>query len=259
MIFIITNESKPIRTFFLIFYNFIAFFVYTYYFLIIRNTGIIDERCDTMHLLTKIQKFKKFCGKCGVNRPERSHHCSKCDRCIKKMDHHCFWLGTCINNDNLGHFVRFLFFSTLGSLSLFGTLTCKILREMKMDYFSTYLLYMIAEVMTALFSLIVGVITLLFLIVNVKNVLRNVTYIESVTCKNMKRLGNDLKKNPYDMGAYCNFKDVMGKAKFLFLFGENGDGLTFKKTYRIENWPRTDKKSSNKGHVNNRIIDINDV
>ncbi|RQM21776.1 hypothetical protein B5M09_008309 [Aphanomyces astaci] len=43
---------------------------------------------------------KRFCRKCNVPKPDRTHHCSACGSCIAKMDHHCvvcvFFTSMCV-------------------------------------------------------------------------------------------------------------------------------------------------------------------
>lgn len=34
----------------------------------------------------------RFCDKCLIIKPDRSHHCSVCGTCVLKMDHHCPWV-----------------------------------------------------------------------------------------------------------------------------------------------------------------------
>lgn len=31
----------------------------------------------------------RYCDKCKVVKPDRSHHCSICGQCVLKFDHHC--------------------------------------------------------------------------------------------------------------------------------------------------------------------------
>ncbi|XP_022649911.1 palmitoyltransferase ZDHHC15-like isoform X2 [Varroa destructor] len=33
----------------------------------------------------------RYCEKCTLLKPDRTHHCSVCARCLPKMDHHCPW------------------------------------------------------------------------------------------------------------------------------------------------------------------------
>ncbi|KCZ74177.1 hypothetical protein H311_04859, partial [Anncaliia algerae PRA109] len=76
------------------------------------NTGYIPYVNDPLEYR---EKNDRYCTKCKLFKPERAHHCRRCNRCIKKMDHHCPWVGRCVNNDNLAHFIRFLFFVSLSS------------------------------------------------------------------------------------------------------------------------------------------------
>ena len=55
----------------------------------------------------------RFCKKCHVPKPDRTHHCSTCKRCVLKMDHHCPWLSTCLGLHNYKAFVLFLIYTCL--------------------------------------------------------------------------------------------------------------------------------------------------
>ncbi|OCT45372.1 Palmitoyltransferase pfa3 [Cladophialophora carrionii] len=55
----------------------------------------------------------RFCKKCHVSKPDRTHHCSTCKRCVLKMDHHCPWLSTCLGLHNYKAFVLFLIYTSL--------------------------------------------------------------------------------------------------------------------------------------------------
>ncbi|ETV72360.1 hypothetical protein, variant [Aphanomyces astaci] len=56
---------------------------------------------------------KRFCRKCNVPKPDRTHHCSACGSCIAKMDHHCVFLNKCIGLENYKFFVLFLWWSAV--------------------------------------------------------------------------------------------------------------------------------------------------
>lgn len=53
-------------------------------------------------------EWTRFCKKCNLYKPERSHHCKTCQKCVLHMDHHCPWTYNCVGYGNYGHFVRFL-------------------------------------------------------------------------------------------------------------------------------------------------------
>lgn len=52
--------------------------------------------------------WQKWCNKCELYKPERTHHCRKCNVCVLKMDHHCPWTNNCVGHGNMPHFMRFL-------------------------------------------------------------------------------------------------------------------------------------------------------
>uniref|UniRef100_A0A1B0DC24 Palmitoyltransferase n=1 Tax=Phlebotomus papatasi TaxID=29031 RepID=A0A1B0DC24_PHLPP len=37
------------------------------------------------------------CTRCETFRPPRAHHCRICKRCIKRYDHHCPWINSCVS------------------------------------------------------------------------------------------------------------------------------------------------------------------
>lgn len=55
----------------------------------------------------------RYCGPCGVYRPDRSHHCRHCDRCVACQDHMCRFFFRCIGLLNYKYFFLTVSYGTL--------------------------------------------------------------------------------------------------------------------------------------------------
>lgn len=59
--------------------------------------------------LAKRDRYKyRFCDYCEIQPPLRSKHCEDCSKCVRRYDHHCPWLETCIGERNHRYFWMFL-------------------------------------------------------------------------------------------------------------------------------------------------------
>ena len=56
----------------------------------------------------------QVCKHCDAWQGLRTKHCHDCGRCVRKFDHHCFWVGTCVGEKNHARFVTYLFTETAG-------------------------------------------------------------------------------------------------------------------------------------------------
>ena len=60
---------------------------------------------------TALPRWRR-CGFCDIIQPLRAKHCEECQQCIRRYDHHCPWLGSCIGERNHKFFLAFLFSET---------------------------------------------------------------------------------------------------------------------------------------------------
>uniref|UniRef100_A0A8D0BJ37 Palmitoyltransferase n=1 Tax=Salvator merianae TaxID=96440 RepID=A0A8D0BJ37_SALMN len=49
--------------------------------------------------------IEDWCTKCNLVRPARAGHCRICGRCVKRLDHHCVWINSCVGEQNHQAFV----------------------------------------------------------------------------------------------------------------------------------------------------------
>eukprot|EP00267_Zea_mays_P055385 XP_020408720.1 uncharacterized LOC100217160 isoform X5 [Zea mays] len=64
----------------------------------------------------------RYCDKCCMFKPPRTHHCKVCRRCVLKMDHHCVWINNCVGYANYKAFIICVLNATIGSLYSFNIL-----------------------------------------------------------------------------------------------------------------------------------------
>ena len=48
------------------------------------------------------------CMHCQARQVARAKHCHDCGRCVRRLDHHCWWLGNCVGAGNHRLFVSYL-------------------------------------------------------------------------------------------------------------------------------------------------------
>ncbi|XP_059693994.1 palmitoyltransferase ZDHHC23 isoform X1 [Haemorhous mexicanus] len=59
---------------------------------------------------------KDWCTKCQLLRPARAGHCRLCGRCVRRLDHHCVWINSCVGEQNHQAFILALSFFMLTSV-----------------------------------------------------------------------------------------------------------------------------------------------
>lgn len=180
----------------------------------------------------------RSCSICVQPKPERSHHCSQCKRCIKKMDHHCHWLGRCINYDNHGHFIRFLLFTFLSTFSLLMFNLYFVIQTVYLDRMDVNSKIASIVISSSIIGTVLALVTGIHFASQMQLIVQNTTFLEHMQKRNLELISKKCGDSPYNMGVYSNFTDVLGPAKYLFLWMPTGDGMTFKKRWETEFWPK---------------------
>ncbi|OHT04357.1 DHHC zinc finger domain containing protein [Tritrichomonas foetus] len=67
------------------------------------------------------------CMKCGLPKPNRTHHCSQCGKCYFRFDHHCPIIGNCVALNNMKAFMLMMIYSFFLLLNMAGGCICSII------------------------------------------------------------------------------------------------------------------------------------
>ncbi|KAM6180219.1 palmitoyltransferase ZDHHC20 [Erethizon dorsatum] len=186
---------------------------------------------------TTASRTIRYCEKCQLIKPDRTHHCSACDTCVLKMDHHCPWVNNCVGFSNYKFFMLFLLYSLLYCLFVATTVLeyfikfwtlCRRkstencpkneLRETRAKFHVLFLFFVSAMFFISVLSLfsyhcwLVG---------------KNRTTIESFRAPTFS-YGPD--GNGFSLGYSKNWRQVFGDEKKYWLlpvFSSLGDGCSF--------------------------------
>ncbi|KAF9144575.1 palmitoyltransferase for Vac8p [Mortierella sp. GBA39] len=81
--------------------------------------------------ISKRNGSPRWCNVCKIVKPDRCHHCSECNCCVLRMDHHCPWVNGCIGFDNYKYFYLFIFYGSLASLWVVGSMIPMLLQALQ--------------------------------------------------------------------------------------------------------------------------------
>eukprot|EP00993_Chasmostoma_nieuportense_P002624 NODE_3403_length_974_cov_45.664699_g3256_i0.p1 GENE.NODE_3403_length_974_cov_45.664699_g3256_i0~~NODE_3403_length_974_cov_45.664699_g3256_i0.p1 ORF type:complete len:293 (+),score=74.74 NODE_3403_length_974_cov_45.664699_g3256_i0:51-929(+) len=177
---------------------------------------------EAHHAISKESKMRggiRFCRKCNVLKPDRSHHCSDCCRCVKKMDHHCPWINNCVGFNNQKFFLLFLMYIPISALWVTGTGLYQFYSTLNFAKLSLcYVNFLVSLLVAGIF----GTALLMFFGFTIKMVLDNQTTIELME--------KSAQKSVWSLGPCQNFRQVFGpdwRLWFLPVSTPVGDGNTF--------------------------------
>ncbi|XP_051860064.1 palmitoyltransferase ZDHHC20-B isoform X1 [Drosophila albomicans] len=177
----------------------------------------------------------RFCDKCKIIKPDRSHHCSVCSCCVLKMDHHCPWVNNCVNFFNYKFFVLFLGYALIYCLYVAFTTLHDFIQFWQTENQLSEQGQLNGSGMGRFHILFLFFISIMFAIslvslfgYHIYLVLVNRTTLESFRAPVFRIGGPD--KNGYNLGRYANFCEVFGddwQYWFLPIFTSKGDGLSY--------------------------------
>ncbi|KAJ5421318.1 hypothetical protein N7491_009763 [Penicillium cf. griseofulvum] len=176
---------------------------------------------------------QRWCRRCEAYKPPRAHHCKTCKRCIPKMDHHCPWTSNCVSHFTIPHFMRFLFYATVGMSYLETLLWQRASFVWKSSHLPSYLGPTFGQLIHLFILLVVNSLTVFGLFVLLLRSLwalgSNTTTIETweierhaTLVRRARVLGGYLEgpggirvhikkqEYPYDIGIWANIKQGMG-------------------------------------------------
>ncbi|XP_027621455.1 palmitoyltransferase ZDHHC23 isoform X1 [Tupaia chinensis] len=84
----------------------------------LNNRTLKDDLKGSSRMLTgSPAKVKEdWCAKCQLVRPARAWHCRICGSCVRRMDHHCVWINSCVGESNHQAFILALLIFLLTSV-----------------------------------------------------------------------------------------------------------------------------------------------
>ena len=228
------------------------------------------SRFDNIKFITPIKdNFKSICSYCLVNKPDRTHHCKQCRKCVRKMDHHCSFLASCIAFGNYKYFILTIFYGMI-TLIFINIMILKALYFYYNQYPKNYFSYLAFQY--TLLSIFTGLF-IYFAFIHANFVIYNSTTIEHVE-KNIKEnepIEYNNKRNYYDISLYKNVKNVMGNPwtwliptdptdyhlKEGYDFEINNSKYLETKNEIIKEWISTGKYDLNNRYLNNYKFDSN--
>lgn len=194
-------------------YSYYAFMSYVSFFVAaLTDPGVVPPSfAPDSEDPQKAQGLKqRYCDKCRVYKPPRTHHCRVCKRCVLKMDHHCVWINNCVGYMNYKAFIIFVLHAAIGSIySLVIFISFILQRDQDASMRSHKFFY--ATCGTIIVVLCLSTTTLFGW--HIYLLTRNMSTIEyrgAVRAMWLARKSGQKYHHPYDLGAYKNLTSILG-------------------------------------------------
>ncbi|CAI5740864.1 unnamed protein product [Hyaloperonospora brassicae] len=214
----------------------------TYTYVCIKDPGYVPRSTRPAYELLAMEDNAVPCPTCVTHKPKRSKHCSACRRCVYRFDHHCPWINNCVGIGNHRSFLVFL--TTLSSYCLIiGTISMIILLgnvplhppassiagtdvslpwrwlqppdwalagHLHASAGSPTLVLRTIHVILQICSIVFGLPTATLLVIQLRNVSRNLTTNEHFNKDKYSYLKTPTDEfyNPFDHGCTRNFAEV---------------------------------------------------
>ncbi|KAI0248920.1 DHHC palmitoyltransferase-domain-containing protein [Lactifluus subvellereus] len=132
--------------------------------------------------LPSLREEYRYCRRCEIVKPPRTHHCRACGKCVLKYDHHCPWIGQCVGAQNQKFFFVFVVWSVNFCLWTFATLLTLNVRASTRVGTNIDPQHIIVIVISGVFSIF----TLAMLTTHIALISTNQTTLEHISTRAMK-------------------------------------------------------------------------
>jgi len=172
---------------------------------------------------------RRYCNKCQLYKPDRTHHCRVCGRCNLKMDHHCPWINNCVGFKNYKFFLLFITYALASAMFVF-IVTLTTLPGLPQTLSPTDRMIVLSD---CIISGALSLALLAFVSFHFYLLANNYTTIEFVE---KRGCGSGMGHvNFYDLGAWENIKKTMGSNILLWPFPiatgtDQGEGTLYETT-----------------------------
>ncbi|KAL6591510.1 hypothetical protein ACP70R_050013 [Stipagrostis hirtigluma subsp. patula] len=148
----------------------------------------------------------RYCDKCCMFKPPRSHHCKVCKRC----DHHCVWINNCVGYANYKAFIICVLNATIGSLYSFVIFLCDLLQT-EHDFSILYekIVYILAGVLLFFLCLTIGSLLCWHIYLSCHN-MTTIEYREAVRARWLAKKSGQKYRHQFDLGTRNNIQMIMG-------------------------------------------------